>query len=159
MREESGARGSVVETNPGREPDGGERRQAVRRAEVVRAEDAAAAAQILRRIGVHPGGVAIMARKAVFRLVLLRDVDPRAANIIKQEMLARGGDAAVADSVAGFSPEPTDVLLMGTLAQYDDLVAKLRRQPYYGLPGWAEAIAAALGETSAGQRACNQKPI
>lgn len=120
-----------------------------RRAEVVRADDLGAVAALMRRIGVHPGGVAIMARKAVFRLVLLRGVDPRAANIIKQEMLARGGDAAVSDSVARFAADPTDVLLMGTLAQYDGLVEKLRRQPYYGLPAWGEAITAALGVPAA----------
>lgn len=107
---------------------------------------------MMRRLGVHPGGVAIMAPKAVFRLVLVRGIDPRAANIVKQELLARGGDAAVCDAVSRFCPDPSDILLMGTLHQYADLIEKLRRQRCFGLPALADALADALAAGAPGWR-------
>lgn len=126
---------------------------------VLALDDLAAVREAMRRIGVHPGGIAIMAPKAVFRLLLLPGVDPRAANIIKQEMLARGGDAAMADGVSFFSPEPTDVLLMGTLHQYGDLIAKLYRQPCFGLPGLAAAMAAVLARSAPGWNPPPRPPV
>lgn len=106
----------------------------------------------MRALGVHPAGAAIMAPKGVFRLLKVRGVDPRAANIVKQEMLARGGDAALPASVAGFSLAPTDLLLAGTLSQYAELFEKLRRQPWFGLPRLAEEMARALAAASPGWR-------
>ena len=50
------------------------------------------------------------------------------ANIIKQEMLSKGGEAAVSKE-ALYGEGHTDVLLMGTLKQYRLLVKKLRLQP------------------------------
>lgn len=119
----------------------------------VRVLEAAGLAEVrerLRRLGVHPGGVAIMAPKAVFRLVEVAAVDPRAANIVKQEILARGGEAALPDCVSAFGPEPVDILLMGTLHQYASLIEKLYRQPCYGLPALAAALAAALSGSAPG---------
>jgi dihydropteroate synthase len=79
---------------------------------------------------VHPVGVQIMALKAVYRLVKFEAVDPKTANIVKQEMLARGGEVAVADTVGKFEDKKTDIIIMGTLAQYVRLIRKLRRQLY-----------------------------
>lgn len=110
----------------------------------------AEARELMRSLGVHPGGVAIMAPKAVFRLVLLRGVDPRAANIVKQELLARGGEAALPEPVAAFRPEPVDVLLMATLHQYESLIAKLYRQPWFGLVDLAARLAEALAASAPG---------
>lgn len=120
------------------------------RPEVLAASDLAGAVQMMRDLGVHPGGVEIMAPKAVFRLVLVRAVDPRAANIVKQEFLARGGDAALPFSVAAFTHEPVDMLLMGTLHQYGDLIEKLHRSPYFRLPALAAALAEALAASAPG---------
>jgi dihydropteroate synthase len=71
-----------------------------------------------------------MALKAVYRLVKFEAIEPKTANIIKQEMLSRGGDVAVAGSVGKFEEKKTDMIIMGTLAQYVRLVRKLRRQSY-----------------------------
>lgn len=81
------------------------------------------------RLGVDPGGVAIMAPKAQHYIVYVSGIGPKAANILKQEILARGGDAAVSWKVANFVPEPTDLLLFGTLSGLRSLAKKLRRQP------------------------------
>lgn len=84
----------------------------------------------LSKIDVHPVGVKIMALKAIYRLVKFEAVDPKTANIVKQEMLSRGGEVAVADTVGKFENEKTDIIIMGTLAQYVRLIRKLRRQSY-----------------------------
>jgi hypothetical protein len=84
----------------------------------------------LAKIDVHPVGVQIMALKAVYRLVKFEEVDPKTANIVKQEMLSRGGEVAVAGTVGKFQDKKTDIIIMGTLAQYVRLVSKLRKQSY-----------------------------
>ena len=60
--------------------------------------------------------------------------------MLKQEMLSKGGEAAVADQVVNCRRESTDVILMGTLAQHK-VIEKLKIQPA-GLP----ALAAELEE-------------
>ncbi len=86
----------------------------------------------LSKVHSNPVGVQIMALKAVHRVVKFEAIDPKAANIIKQEMLSRGGDVAVAETVAKFEHEKTDMILMGTLDQYIRLIRKLKKQNYEG---------------------------
>jgi len=102
--------------------------------------------RILESVGADQAGCRWMAPKMVHRLVMLEGVRPEQANIIKQEMLGKGGDAAVARGVVNCSVSKTRVLLMGTLKQYDALMAKLRLQPY-GLPD----LAGRIREVLAGQ--------
>lgn len=84
----------------------------------------------IKKINVDPVGIQIMALKAVHRLVKFEKVNPKTANIVKQEMLSRGGDVAVSKTVGMFSEEKTDMIIMGTLAQYMRLIKKLKRQPF-----------------------------
>lgn len=107
---------------------------------------------LLREMGVHPGGVEIMAPKGVFLLLRLREVDPRAASILKQEMLARGGEAALPWQTIEFSSLPVDVLLMGTLAQMEGLLRKLEIQPFFGLRALKAEIERAIGRAVPGWR-------
>ncbi len=97
----------------------------------------------LREIGVDEQGVEIMTPKARHKLLKLENVDVRAANILKQEMLSVGGDAAVSRSVYYLAKDNiTDVVLMATLSQYEEVCLKLERQPF-GL----KAIASEVKET------------
>ncbi|AGK99778.1 dihydropteroate synthase [Desulfoscipio gibsoniae] len=82
------------------------------------------------KIGTDAGGSAIMAPKALHRLIKIYDLTPRQANIIKQEMLGKGGDAAVTRGMVDSSVDKTDVLLMGTEKQYRAVIKKLRLQPF-----------------------------
>lgn len=123
---------------------------AVPRVEIINSAGLDEAGRIMRSMGVHPGGIAIMAPKAVFRLVRVGGVDPRAAVIIKQEMLARGGDAALPRSTSDFSLAPADLLLMGTLHQYGALIHKLYAQPWYGLAQVAGELGEALEASAPG---------
>lgn len=97
----------------------------------------------IKRVGADEPGCRLMAPKAVHRLVKISGLRPVQANIIKQEMLARGGDAAVSRGTVIHAVDETDVLLMGTLKQYRGFIAKLRMQPF-GLPALANRIAQVL---------------
>ncbi|MEW6192515.1 MAG: dihydropteroate synthase [Bacillota bacterium] len=108
------------------------------------------AAAEIRAVGADEPGCRIMAPKAVFRVVKISGLTPVQANILKQEMLAKGGEAAVSRGVVNHSVERTDVLLMGTLRQYDELLARLRMQPF-GLARLGEELRRVL-ENAEGRR-------
>lgn len=81
-------------------------------------------------VGADEGGVRWMAPKAVHRVLKISGVSPKQANIIKQEMLGKGGEAAVCRGVVDSSAAVSDVLVMGTLKQFDALINKLKMQPF-----------------------------
>jgi len=84
----------------------------------------------MKHIGVHPNGIPIMLKKALNRAVKIEGVDIRQALIIKQEMLSAGGDAAISRGAIDLSVPQTDVLLLGNMRQYEELIAKLNNQPF-----------------------------
>ena len=97
------------------------------------------AAEILRKIGVDPYGITSMASKTRHLNLLIRQQPCRVANILKQEMLSIGGDAAVARGAVSCSIDASDVLVMGTVKQMTILAAKLDQQPF-GLSNLGRAI-------------------
>lgn len=103
-------------------------------------ESAGTAEESIRCIGCDPGGVPLMVPKAIHHTFKLENVDSRAALIIKQEMLAAGGEAAVCRGVIGLSSRRTDILVMGTRRQLQLAMGKLRSQPF-----GAAAVANELG--------------
>ncbi len=84
----------------------------------------------LIKIGPDKGGIDIMIPKGQFFLIKLYEVPLKGAVLIKQEMLAKGGEAAVPRGVGGLTLEKSDLLLMGTLKQYRQVMRKLRQQPF-----------------------------
>lgn len=103
----------------------------------------AAAQKELERIGVDPAGIVRMLPKLEQQALLVPQVRAAAANILKQEMLSLGGDAAVARGTVACSVSSTDVLLIGTRKQLLLLCSKLAGQPF-GLKALALEIAAVL---------------
>jgi len=85
---------------------------------------------IFQKIGVDPYGIEAMAPKSINVNMLLKDKSCKVANIIKQEMLSIGGDAAVARGSVACSITSTDVLIMGTLKQISALIKKIEKQPF-----------------------------
>lgn len=83
----------------------------------------------MEAIGVDPGGIQRMTRKAAHLNILLTRVSCGAANILKQEMLSLGGDAAVARGTVCCSVSHSDVMLMGTSKQLHTLSRRLVAQP------------------------------
>jgi dihydropteroate synthase len=64
---------------------------------------------------------------------LLRNVRTPGALIIKQEMLALGGDAAYHHDTIDSGVDITDVLVMGTPIHLEKLVKKLGGMDYFGI--------------------------
>ena len=81
-------------------------------------------------IGCDSAGIQIMSRKAISKAIKIKKVTTPAALILKQEMLALGGDAVNARGVITGQREPADLLLLGTLAQYQKLITKLQEQSF-----------------------------
>lgn len=97
-------------------------------ARILNIENIDTARDEIRKIGVDDGALPWLSPKAVFITMKIEDVSAFAANIIKQEMLGKGGDAAVNRGVADFSVKRSDVLVMGTYGQFKSLVKKLAVQ-------------------------------
>jgi len=97
-------------------------------AKIVRAASLRSAEKAIRVIDVSEDCVRIMRTKAFFRLIRLKNVRNAVANILKQEMLSSGGDAAVSRWTVDCSHPKTDVLLMGTAKQLERVIVKMRMQ-------------------------------
>jgi dihydropteroate synthase len=88
------------------------------------------AVTMLKRIGVDSYGIGAMVPKTINVNILLEKQSCKIANIIKQEMLSLGGDAAVARGSVACSVPTTDVLIMGTIKQVSSLATKIEKQPF-----------------------------
>ncbi len=88
-------------------------------------------------------GCKLMAPKGVHRVLKIYDLDLRQANIIKQEMLCKGGEAAVEKGVVDCTGTGTHVIIMATLKQYEAFCQKLKMQPF-GLKDLSQQILEAL---------------
>ncbi len=97
------------------------------------------AIQALNKIGSSEAGVKLMAGKALGRGLKLENVPLRVANILKQEMLAADGDAAVHRDVVVNKIEESDILLLGTVRQFEHVANKLFAQPF-GLKELGKAL-------------------
>ncbi|NVN89366.1 MAG: dihydropteroate synthase [Desulfuromonadales bacterium] len=116
-------------------------------ARVLQLRSPADAEHELRRIGVDPGGITSMTAKMQTHCVHLSRLQCRQANVLKQEMLALGGDAAVARGSVACSIDSTDVILIGTPKQLKHLCLKLAHQPF-GLPALAMELSTVLAFTT-----------
>lgn len=93
----------------------------------------------LKGIGVDSYGIRLMAPKALSFAVKLEEMRPQAANILKQEALSLGAEAAISRGVIDLKRKRSDVLLLGTEKHYQLLVGKLKREPF-GLAEIAEEL-------------------
>lgn len=95
------------------------------------------------RLGVGEAGARALGLKGSFQALSIRGVTSPEATVIKQEMLARGGDAAIPMGALRCDPGDMEVLVLGTAAQVRGLVKNLKGQPF-NLPTVAGAIEEAL---------------
>ena len=95
-------------------------------------------------IGAHPASLPIFANKSHILPYKLLKVRTPAANILKQEMLAVGGDAVVPTGCIVNADKYVEVLLLGTRKHYTLLLQKLQLMPYFGLQQVAADLQAAL---------------
>ena len=88
----------------------------------------------LEHLGVYKPSIAIMLGKGKITPLKLLHVRTPAANIIKQEMLAAGGDCATPGTTITCAVPHVDILLLGNEKHYKTLVYKLKQMPYFGIP-------------------------
>jgi dihydropteroate synthase len=97
---------------------------------IIKINNLGEALTLFQKIGVDPYGIEAMAPKTLNVNILLKDQSCKVANILKQEMLSIGGDAAVARGSVACSIASTDVLIMGTLKQISAIIKKIEKQPF-----------------------------
>ena len=101
-------------------------------------------AAIVERIGADPRSLRYLGPKRRVLHLFVPEVDYRAAAFVKQELLARGGDALVARGVIDGTCRTSGVLMMGTDSQIDRLLQKLESLDCWGLPELRAALSSAV---------------
>ncbi len=97
-----------------------------------------------KRIGVTPEGCELMLGKGELIMIKVRNLSPPAACILKQEMLAKGGEVALGKEMVYLNQEKTgEAIIIGTRTQYERLLTLLPRQPF-GLAALAAELAELL---------------
>lgn len=81
---------------------------------------------LIETLGSEEDGARIMHTKGEFKLLLVTGIPRVLAIVLKQEMLAVGGELATPRGTLLSGPEPTTVLLMGTVNQCRRVVRRLR---------------------------------
>jgi dihydropteroate synthase len=97
---------------------------------IIKIKNLEEAVAIFKKIGVDPYGINAMASKTINVNILIENQPCKIANIIKQEMLSIGGDAAVVRGSVSCSVPVSDILIMGTIKQNSALAKKIEKQPF-----------------------------
>lgn len=102
---------------------------------------------LTQTLEVHPGGTKIMGGKGVLKNILLTSVPETLALVLKQEMLSKGGEVALPKAAIQSKMGRVDLLLMGTIHQYEKVIKKLRMMDFsyleekgFNAPDLAEVI-------------------
>lgn len=88
----------------------------------------------LEEIGAEKGSLPFFRDKAKVMYFKVYDLKAGAANILKQELLSRGGDLVIHRHSAVCRVDTTDALMMGTAKTFKQLVEKLSFLPYWNFP-------------------------
>lgn len=83
----------------------------------------------IEAVGVDSAGLEEMRGKVLHFNLRIEGIDPRTANLLKQEMLSLGGDVALNGRSLDCSLQSMDGLLMGTQKQFEKLIQKLDSHP------------------------------
>ena len=83
----------------------------------------------MEKVGVDATGMELIKGKTLHLNFKVEGIDPRTANLLKQEMLSLGGDAALDGRGLDCSVKSTDAILIGTQKQFEKLVLKLNQHP------------------------------
>ncbi|EJO5348847.1 dihydropteroate synthase [Clostridium botulinum] len=94
----------------------------------------------LNKIGVHEGSINIFMNKNSITPLKIFNVLSPAANIIKQEMMALGGDCAVNKYCINCKAETSDIILLGTYRQYKKLLEKLKYMTFFRIEEITEEL-------------------
>jgi dihydropteroate synthase len=106
----------------------------------------------LARMQVEEKGARILSKKGCFRVLSVKGLTSMEAITIKQEMLARGGDAAIPKLALRCDPQPEEIMITGTAVQIRGLVRSLKGQPFFRLGEIGRAIDMALEQMESPSR-------
>jgi dihydropteroate synthase len=87
-------------------------------------------AREMEQLKVDPSGVDIMRSKSQFYGFKIRGISAIAANIIKQDLLSCGGEAALPRNALYGREKSVDILVFGTRKHFTELIDKLKQQPF-----------------------------
>lgn len=118
---------------------------------VLRVENMRDAARLLDELGADPGGAVRMSRKMQHLSVSVEKVQVRAAHIIKETMLSRGGECATPRNLLLLpGEERVRLILSGTIAQFKSALRTLALQPF-GLRTVAAEVGALVDRCISGR--------
>ena len=83
----------------------------------------------LDSVGVDATGTELMKEKTLHFNLKVEGIHPRTSNLLKQEMLSLGGDAAIDGRGLDCSVNSVDAILIGTQKQFEKLIPKLNQYP------------------------------
>lgn len=106
------------------------------------------ASLVIEQLGAGAEIIQPLAEKAVMLSFRIREVSTPAALIIKQEMLAVGGDAVYHHDVIDHRTDYTDVLIMGTPLQLGRMTKRISKMQYFGLIDIGNAIQSLMADRS-----------
>ena len=102
----------------------------------------------MKRIGVMEDAIKDLSEKCKIYTVLVENITPREAMILKQELLSIGGDCAVPKECILNNLMLTDAILIGNRIQLEILIKKLKQQVFNlsKLGGELEMLIKTMGE-------------
>jgi dihydropteroate synthase len=88
------------------------------------------ALKLVKDIGCSDVVCESLAKKGVFKAVIVEKMDNRAINILKQEAVSIGADAVVSESVSRFEHGVSNTAIFASVSQFEKLICKLSLQPF-----------------------------
>ncbi|MBQ6918688.1 MAG: dihydropteroate synthase [Synergistaceae bacterium] len=107
--------------------------------------------RVCEKIGADSHALAYLSPKSKINHIYVERVDYRAANFLKQEMLSRGGDVAVAKHVIDGKTDYSDILIMGTDKQLSNLIEKMKSMTIWGIGELREKLLEVIRNVKAGK--------
>lgn len=83
----------------------------------------------MKGIGADAEGIKIMAPKVILKAFKIEEISSYSANIIKQQLLSLGADAAISRK-ALVKKVNTDIIIFGTLSQLRKFTGRIKHQPF-----------------------------
>ena len=97
-------------------------------------------AEELKKIGANPASLPFFENRRETLAILADSMPCAAANILKQELLSAGGDAAVHAHAVDCRAEASRVLIFADKKQLASVCGKLTQMPWWGFPELADDI-------------------
>lgn len=97
-------------------------------------------AEELKKIGANPASLPFFENRRETLAILADSMPCAAANILKQELLSAGGDAAVHAHAVDCRAEASRVLIFADKKQLASVCGKLKQMPWWGFPELADDI-------------------